>query len=144
MKLNKLAPKYAVQLARVCHRLASASIPGFKGSPADVDTTDFKAVVVDKIEREDIDYKTEFYSHDRNGIKLCECVINFNKEIWSFHFAEESLAHLVSLGKENISENHILQWAQTPIKNPWLKRLTGLNTNISKPVLKTPLTLQGK
>lgn len=135
MKLNKLAPKYAVQLLRVCHKLASAGIPGFKGSDADVDTTDFKAIVVDKVEREDIDYKTEFYSHVRLGVNVCECVITFNGERWSFCFAEQKLAHLVSLGKENLTETYILKWAQTPISDPVLNR-ADIYFNISKPARK--------
>lgn len=133
MKLDKLAPKYAVQLTRACHRFAAATIPGFKGSDADVDLTDFKAVVVDKIEN--TGYQTMFYSHVKLGVNYCECEFTFNGETWSFWFPENKLAHFVSLGKENISEDHILKWAQTPITDPLLNRI-GITFNVSKPARK--------
>lgn len=133
MKLDKLAPKYATQLAQACHRFAAATIPGFKGSSADVDMTAFKTVVVDKIENPG--YQMMFYSHVKLGVNYCECEFTFNGETWSFWFPENKLAHFVSLGKGNVDERFILKWAQTPITDPLLNKI-GITFNISKPARK--------
>lgn len=130
MKLDKLAPKYAVQLHRACKHIAVLGIPGFRGSDADVDTTDFKAIVVDKVKCEG--YQQEFYSHTKFGQKLCEAVIHFNGESWSFFFAERDLAHFCSLGKPNTSPMDVYKWSQQPQTDLLLKR-TGLTTKISQP-----------